>query len=200
MGILTSLHGRLFGLTRTGKACAPFGFTSLPDNVDGMVCGTGISGGTGTVYKGSTFRDGDIIRTRILIDLTGLASIATDGDIIGVGANPAHIGQFLTSRGGTPFAATMECLEVPAGGLPDIDVFMADEGTGVLDGAISALTETVLLTQGGNWTLALKKAFADPAALGSKYLYLTAGAASGAGTYTAGKFEITILGLPPASP
>jgi hypothetical protein len=200
MGILTSLHGRLVGLNGRGKLCAPNGYVSHPASVEEMACGSGFSGGVGAVYKVSTFRDGDIIRTRILLDLTGLASIATDGDIIGVGANPAHIGQFLTVRGGTPFAAKMTCLEVPAGGLADIDVYMATEGTGILDGAIGSLTETQLLAQGGAWTLALVKAFADPAALGDKYLYLTAGASSGAGTYTAGKFEIEILGLPPANP
>jgi hypothetical protein len=88
----------------------------------------------------------------------------------------------------------MTCLEVPAGASADIDLYFATEGTGVEDGGIAALTETALVTSGGNWTLARILAFADPASLADKYLYLTNGAAAGAGTYTAGKFLISILG------
>jgi hypothetical protein len=88
----------------------------------------------------------------------------------------------------------MTCLEVPVGGVTDIDLYYATEGTGVFDGAVTSLTEIALITSGAAWTLALTKAIADPAALADKYLYLTGGAAGTAATYTAGKFLLELKG------
>lgn len=154
----------------------------------------GITTGAGTVYKSSVVKAGGIIKTSILIDLTGLASSTTDLDIIGVGTFPANLGQITAEKCGTILSGRMTCLEVPAGGVTDIDLYYATEGTGVFDGGIAALTETALITAGGAWTLALTKAIADPAALAGKYLYLTGGAAGTAATYTAGKFLIELSG------
>ena len=155
--------------------------------------GAGISGGTGTVFKSSVIRIGDIIRTSILIDLTGLSSSATDLDIIGQGTDPAYLGQITAAKNGTILSGRMTCLEVPAGGVVDIDLYAATEATGVFDGAIDDLTETALITAGGNWTLAATKALgAIPAA--NKYLYLTGGAGGIAKAYTAGKFLIELDG------
>ncbi|CAB4145026.1 hypothetical protein UFOVP891_47 [uncultured Caudovirales phage] len=156
--------------------------------------GTGATAGTGTVYKSTVSRDGDIIKTRILIDLTGLGSSTTDLDIIGVGTTAAHLGQIKASKNGTILTGRVTCLEVPAGGVTDIDLYCATEGTGAFDDGVAALTETVLLTNGGAWTLALTKAIADFSASADKYLYLTGGAAGTAGTYTAGKFLIELEG------
>lgn len=178
----------------TGEFIGENGVLKMPGNTIAVGAGAGITAGVGTIYKSAVQRTGNVFYSSILLDLTGLASIATDLDIIGVGALPAYIAQFNATRQGTPFAGAMTCLEVPAGGLADIDLYYATEGTGVLDGGVAALTETALITAGGSWTLMLMKAMADPAALADKYLYLTAGAASGAGTYTAGKFLIEIWG------
>jgi hypothetical protein len=155
--------------------------------------GAGISGGTGTVFKSSVVRIGDIIRTSILIDLTGLSSSATDGDIIGQGTAAAYLGQITAAKNGTILSGRMTCLEVPLGGADDIDLYSAAEATGVFDGAIGSLTETALVTSGGAWTLGGMKALsAVPAA--DAYLYLTGGEASAAGKYTAGKFLIELDG------
>ena len=155
--------------------------------------GAGISGGTGTVFKTSVQRVGDIIKTSILIDLTGLASSTTDLDIIGVGASAAYLGQITAARNGTIFSGRMTCLEVPAGGADDIDLYSATEATGVFDAGIGTLAETALITSGGAWTLAGVKAFGNmPAA--DEYLYLTGGEAGTAATYTAGKFLIELEG------
>jgi hypothetical protein len=156
--------------------------------------GAGVTGGTGTVYKSSVARVGGIYLTRILIDLTGLASSTTDLDIIGVGTSAAHIGQVTAAQNGTILAGRMTCLEVPAGGVTDIDLYWATEGTGVFDGGIAALTETALITAGGAWTLALMKAIADPVGIANGYLYLTCGAAGTPATYTAGKFLLELFG------
>lgn len=155
--------------------------------------GAGISGGTGTVFKSSVQRVGDIIKTSILIDLTGLSSSTTDLDIIGTGTAAAYLGQITAAKNGTILTGRMTCLEVPAGGIVDIDLYSATEATGVFDGKIADLTETAIITAGGNWTLAAVKAFgAVPAA--NQYLYLTGGADGTADVYTAGKFLIEIEG------
>ena len=156
--------------------------------------GAGITGGTGTIYKNSVRISGGIYYTTILIDLTGLASSTTDLDIIGVGTSAAHLGQITAAQNGTILGGTITCLEVPAGGIDDIDLYYATEATGVFDGAIGSLTEVALVTNGGAWTLALVKAFADFAASANKYLYLTGGAGGTAATYTAGKFLIEMFG------
>lgn len=155
--------------------------------------GAGVSGGTGTVIKTGVIRIGDIIRTSFLIDLTGLASSTTDLDIIGQSTSAAYLGQITAEKNGTILSGKMTCLEAPAGGVADIDLYSATEATGVFDGGIAALAETALITSGGNWTLAAVKALgAVPAA--NEYLYLTGGAGGTAATYTAGKFLIELDG------
>lgn len=155
--------------------------------------GAGFTGGTGTVYKSSVQKIGGIYITRILIDLTGLASSTTDLDIIGVGSSVAHIGRVTAAQNGTILAVRMTCLELPAGGADDIDLYSATEGTGVFDGGIAALTETALITSGGAWANGtVKGATVVPAA--NEYLYLTGGEAGTAATYTAGKFLIELFG------
>jgi hypothetical protein len=155
--------------------------------------GTGISSGTGTVFKSSVQRVGGIIKTSLLIDLTGLASSTTDLDIIGVGAGAAYLGQITAARNGTILTGRMTCLEVPAGGADDIDLYAATEATGVFDAGIGTLAETALVTAAGAWTLGLTKGLsAIPAA--NQYLYLCGGEAGTAATYTAGKFLIELEG------
>lgn len=168
-------------------------------NTDRLVlgAGAGITTGTGTIYANSVTRRGLMIVTQILIDLTGLNSKNTDLDIIGKNgtALPCHIGQFTKERCGTILSGTMTCLEVPTGGDPNIDLYSADEGTGVEDGLITDLTaDTALLTAGTDWTLALTRALtAFPA--DEQYLYLVQGDATGTdATYTAGKFLIELHG------
>lgn len=167
-------------------AMSPFGLE--------IGAGAGITGGTGTIYKNGVARIGGIIKTAILIDLTGLGSSTTDLDIIGVGTAPAHLGQITAARNGTILSGRMTCLEVPAGGADDIDLYYATEGTGVFDGAVTSLTEVALITSGGAWTLNQSVGIADPAALANKYLYLTGGEAGTAATYTAGKFLLELEG------
>lgn len=162
-------------------------------NYTGPSAGAGITSGTGTVYRSSVERLGGIYKTSILIDLTGLASSTTDLDIIGVGSSAAHIGQITTASNGTILAIRMTCLELPAGGADDIDLYAATEGTGVFDAGIGTLVETALITSGAAWASGTVKASTEvPAA--SQYLYLTGGEAGTAATYTAGKFLIELYG------
>jgi hypothetical protein len=180
------------GAETTQMSISSAGFASLDANTLATEAGTGITGGTGTIYRSSVQRNGGIITTRILIDLTGLRSTAS-GDIIGVNgtSNVCHIGQITAARNGTILTGSMECFEAPAGGDPDINVHSATESTGVEDGAISSLSET-LLVNAGDATLGSKVYFgAVPAA--DEFLYLTLGATTDA-DYTAGKLFIELMG------
>lgn len=158
--------------------------------------GTGVTGGTGTVYASSRVKSGGIYKTTILIDLTGLNSKNTDGDIIGVDgtSNPCHIGQITAADCGTILYGRIRCLETPAGGDPNINFYAADEGTGVEDGLITDLTETLLYDRSGDWAAEDVKLLSSvPGA--DQYLYMTQGDATGTdATYTAGIFEIELIG------
>lgn len=180
------------GAISTLSSISSTGVSSFDANTLATEAGTGITGGTGTIYRSSEQRVGGIITTRILIDLTGLRSTAS-GDIIGVNgtSNVCHIGQITAAQNGTILTGSMECFEAPTGGDPDINVHSATEGTGVEDGAISSLAET-LLVNAGDATLGSKVYFtAVPAA--DEFLYLTLGDTTDA-DYTAGKLFIELMG------
>ena len=153
----------------------------------------GITGGTDTIYLNSVVSQGSLITTTIYIDLDGLSSSTTDGDIIGQSTPAAHIGQITAAQNGTITHGTCECLESPVGGVTDIDIYAATEATGAFDTAIGTLTSVAQLTRGGAWAITEEKPFtALPAT--AKYLYLTGGAAGTAAEYSAGKFLITLYG------
>ena len=130
--------------------------------------------------------------------MTGLASVATDGDIIGFGSTlPAYIGQIKAAVNGTIVAGRMSLFETPATGEVDIDLYAATEGTGKGDDAVGGLTETKIFDAAGDWgTVTQVRMAAAPAA--DSYLYLTVGTNSTptAGTYTAGIYLIEFFGLP----
>ena len=158
---------------------------------DAMAPGAGFAG-TGTLYKSAVERVGTMIKTSILIDLTGTKSTTTDLDIIGL-SGVSHIGQVTAAINGTIVGGFMTCLEVPTGGVTDIDLYAATEGTGAYDGAVGDLVETALVTSGSAWTLGEVMPLLVPAAA-NKYLYLTSGAGGTAATYTAGVFLIEMWG------
>jgi hypothetical protein len=161
----------------------------------GTPAGTGFTSGTGGFYDTGIQRDGDIIYTQIVFDLTGLASSTTDLDIIGVGANPAHFGRIVTVESGTIIGGTITCLEVPAGGVSTIDFYSATQGTGVFDGGIAALTETAMISASGAWTLGLSTGIGADSVPANNYLYAVGGAAGTAATYTAGRFLVELIGI-----
>ncbi len=154
--------------------------------------GAGITDAAGVVFQSSVVREGGIITTKILIDLTDLSSATTVLDIIGIGANPAHLGQITAAQNGTIIGGTMTCLEVPAS-LDDIDLYSAPEATGVFEALVTALTQRVLVTAGAAWTLGLVRPLSGfPAA--NEYLYLANGVADTADPFTAGRFLIELIG------
>jgi len=160
---------------------------------NGLTAGAGITDGTDTVYHSWIEKNGDIIKTSIYIDLDGLQGPGTAGDIIGAdgSTDPAHIGQITAAKNGTIFAGTVTCCEAPDGGDPDIDIYAADEGTGLEDSAVSALTETQLIDAGDHTNGSVKGLTVVPAA--DQYLYLVNGTATAA-EYIAGKLLIELYG------
>jgi len=153
--------------------------------------GTGITTGVGTICRANAGLMGGVYQMTILIDLTGLNSGGTANDIIGVNgtALPCFIAQLpaMTVLGGR-----MTCLETPAGGDTDIDLYSANEGTGVEDQAITALTETLIINAGAQTVGTVSYFAADPTA--NQYFYL-AGQSTANATYTAGRFLIEIFGI-----
>ena len=161
-----------------------------------MTAGTGITSATGELYKVSVVTIGNIIYTDILVDLTGLSSGSHADDIIGKadGTANCHIGQITAAINGTIFGGSMRCLEVPAGGGSDINLWYADEATGTEDTAISGLSNQTQVINGGTQTIGKDNPFADtvfPAA--DKYLYLTSGGTTN-DVYTAGRLLISMVG------
>ena len=191
-GFQTITKNGTTGAITTNMSISSTGVADLSANTLATEAGTGITGGTGTVYRSSIIQQGGIITTRLLIDLTGLRSTGS-GDIIGVNgtSNACHLGQITAAQNGTILAGRMTCFETPAGGDPDINVHSATEATGVEDGAISSLTETLLVNSGD---LAVSNVvFFEGVPAANEYLYLTTGAATDA-DYTAGKLLIELFG------
>jgi hypothetical protein len=164
--------------------------------------GAGIEG-TAAVYitqvnrlKSDVATNVNIVKTTIMIDLTGLKDGGTAGDIVGKdGSGVAFIGRVTAANQGSVFGVTMTCLETPAGGSTDIDLFSATEGTGVNDTAIGDLTETQIINAGAA-SAGTMVAGGDIAA--NQYLYLVS-QGTGDATYTAGRFLIEITGFDVAS-
>lgn len=164
---------------------------SLNDGILETGAGVGITGGSSSVYANSVIREGGIITTNIIVDLTSLSCGGTAGDIIGTDdSGVAHLGQITASQNGTIFSVRMECLEAPGAGDADIDLYSATEATGVEDSAISALTETQIINSG---TLSVGSTVYGDTVAANQYLYLV-GQGTGDTTYTAGKLKITLLG------
>ena len=183
--------------TEVSGTLAVAGATSL-GTTEAVSAGTGITTGTNTVYKSSVVKVGGIFETNIYIDLTGLSSNAP-GDIIGKASTAnSHIGQITTAVNGTIVGGYMQCLETPTTGEPDIDLFYADEGTGVEDAAVSGLTNQVsVLAAAADWTIAANVNMRPLSAIvaADKYLYLVGGGGTTDGVYDAGKYLIKLYGV-----
>jgi len=180
------------GNTSVAGTLGVTGRSTLTGNTIATTAGTGITTGTGTVYAASVIKTGGIFHTKILIDLTGLASSGS-GDIIGKAATAnSHIGQITAAVNGTVLGGKITCLEAPAGGDPDINLWYADEATGAEDAAITSLTNQVQMCDSGDLALNSVISIPTPPAA-DKYIYMVTGAATDA-DYTAGKLLIEFFG------
>ena len=157
--------------------------------------GTGITAVATALTMSSIQRHGNIVKTQIMIDLTGLRTGGADLDIIGKDGDTAncHFGSLLASESGAIWSGKMTCLEVPTGGIDDIDLYEATVATGVQETGVGALTETALVTAGGSWTLGMEKPMIAIPTVG-EYLYICNGASDTTTAFTAGRFLIEFTG------
>lgn len=143
-------------------------------------------------FQSSVVKTGDIIKTMIAIDLTGLKSATTNKDIIG-NTGVSYIAQITTAVNGVIYKGQISCGEVPTVGDDDIDLYQSSVATGAYDADASALSNAaVLMTSGGAYAIGTVKPLTVlPTA--DYYLYLATGDTT-AGTYTAGRILIELWG------
>ena len=172
------------------------GVTTLTGNT-GLTPGAGAPGkGSGGTYNSWREIAGGVIKTSILVDLTGCTPAGGLHDAIGVvGSDPAHVGQVTTALCGTLFAGRMTVIEDPNGQV-DIDLRSNTSATIAENGDASAATSALLVEKAASWaqgSATMSNGFtALPAA--DTYLYLSKGAESSVSAYTAGKFLIELWG------
>ena len=154
----------------------------------------------GMSVRGTGIPDGATVSS-VTNSTTFELSVATTGGTVTNGTltfgAPAHIGQVNYNTTGIIYKAQITCLETPAGGEVDIDVYQAPIGTGAGGVLITSLTgNSVLLDTAVDWTAGTKKEFTN-IPINDYFMYLTVGTSSSptAGTYTAGKFLIEIYGI-----
>ncbi len=157
--------------------------------------GSGISAVAAASVKAFIKREGNLIKTTLLIDIQGLSSSAGTTDIIGKAATAnCWFYRVTAAKNGTIFEGSMKALETPATGDVDVDLYSGDEATGTEDAAVTGLTDDRLLINGASLALGGlglgMVLFPGP----DQYLYLT-GAGSTDGDYSAGKFMIKMTGL-----
>ena len=159
----------------------------------GVAAGTGITEATGEVYKSWVERYGNVIKTSILIDITGLRHSAA-GDIIGDDGTSehCHLGEITDALNGIIFAGRMTCFEAPT--VLDLDLYQASVGTGIEDAAISGVVGQTELINSGNWVLGDVKLMTQANLPDdTDFLYLVCQSAGDA-DYAAGKFLIELWG------
>ena len=203
---------RLFALNKKGQT------TAEP-------AGLGMSS---QVVSNTIIRSGHEVVTEIAVDLASssnniVSASATLGDIIGIsGTVPAggdntdqgaaYLTKLTVAQNGYLVGAEMICVEVPTiegdgTALTDIDLVVMEHATGTFDMGIGAMSPTLLVEAGANWTLGDFKSNTAPASTHNslaasgnmagegQYLYLTNGVGSRAGQFTAGKYIIRIFGV-----
>lgn len=151
------------------------------------------AGAIGTAFTPVTYRwiDKGVIITQIKFDLTGLASVATANDVIGLAAGGvAYIGRNVVATNGVIFKTEFSCIETPAGGDNDVNVVLNSSGALAYDGAGG----TTYISNSGDLLAGQTVSNLVPAITANDYYYLTAGTGDTAATYTAGMYVLTLYG------
>lgn len=179
----------------TGVLTATGGVTSAAD-----VSWTGAAeaaehgaGAIGTAFPPQTRRwqEGGVIVTQIKFDLTGLASVATANDVIGLAAGgAAYIGRNVVATNGIIFKTQFACIETPAGGDNDVNIVLNSNAALAYDGAGG----TTYISNSGDLLAGQTIENLVPAITANDYYYITAGTGDTAATYTAGMYVLTLWG------
>jgi len=153
------------------------------------------AGAIGTAVAPATYRwiEHGVIVTQTKFDLTGLTSMNTANDVIGLAAGGiAYIGRNVVATNGVIFKVELSCLETPAGGDNDVNVVANATGTLEYDGAGG----TTYLSNSGDLLAGQTAQNLLPALTANDYFYLTAGTGDTAAAYTAGMYVLTTYGHP----
>jgi len=151
------------------------------------------AGAIGTAVAPKTYRrtENGVIITETKIDLTGLASVATANDVIGLAAGGvAFIGKNVVATNGVIFKLELSCLETPVGGDNDVNVVANASATLEYDGAGG----TSYLANAGDLLAGQTIQNLVPALTADDSFYLTAGTGDTAAAYTAGMYVLTTYG------
>lgn len=147
--------------------------------------------GTAATPKTRRWTDRGVIVTQTTFDLTGLASVATANDVIGLTAGgAAYIGRNVVATNGVIFKVELSCLETPLTGDNDVNVVANASATLVKDDAGG----TTYLSNSGDLLVGQTIQNLLPGLTEGDYYYLTAGTGDTAGTYTAGMYVLTTYG------
>ena len=151
------------------------------------------AGSIGTAVAPKTIRwiESGVIITQIKVDLTGLASVATANDVIGLAAGgAAFIGRNVVATNGVVFKTEFSCIETPAGGDNDVNVVTSSNAALAYDSAGG----TTYISNSGDLLAGQTIENLVPALTANDYYYLTAGTGDTAATYTAGMYILTTYG------
>jgi len=152
------------------------------------------AGAIGTAVAPKTYRwvQMGVIVTQIKFDLTGLASVATANDAIGLAAGGvAFIGRNVVATNGVIHKAELACLETPAGGDNDVNVVANSSAVIAYDGAAGT---TYVSGNSGDLLAGQTVQNLLPGLTEGHYYYLAAGTGDTAATYTAGQYVLTTWG------
>jgi hypothetical protein len=159
------------------------------------------TGGTGTIVQNSVTREGNIIKTKIVVDLTGLHNSGVANDLIGLdGTDGAYLTQITTAVNGTILGGFTTCLEAPATGAgtrTDIDIYVAENANGAYDDDFSALTNQAQAVNHGTLSLGTQGIVIPDVISNGEYLYLVGvnnDTSDGKQAYTAGRLLIELFG------
>lgn len=147
--------------------------------------------GTAATPKTRRWTDRGVIITQITFDLTGLRSVATANDVIGLQAGgAAYIGRNVVATNGVIFKVELSCIETPAGGDNDVNVVANSSAVLAYDDAGG----TTYLSNSGDLLAGQTIQNLLPALTANDYYYLTAGTGDTLGDYTAGMYVLTTYG------
>ena len=161
-----------------------------------MAAGTGVTTASGGYSYYRVTKVGDLFKTEILLDITGLNDGDTAADVVGKDGDTVncHIGQINAAINGTIIAGRMTCLEVPATGHVDLDLWTANDGDLAQDVAISTATGEVQLVEADSWADGDMIPF-DAFPPDEDYLILVTGSQGSDKDYTGGQFLIELWGV-----
>jgi hypothetical protein len=149
--------------------------------------------GTGVAPSTTRWQENGTIITETKIDLTGLASVATGDDVIGLAAGTpvAYIGKNDVAKNGIIFKAELICLETPAGAGADTDINVVANASATLK--VDDAGGTAYGVDGGAQAAGQVVEDLVQGLTANHYFYLTAGTGS-AGTYSAGQLIFRTYG------